>query len=440
MNLILLSGGSGKRLWPLSNDVRSKQFIKLFPSANGERESMLQRMYRGIAELDSDARIVIAASKSQVPAIHNQLGNCVGISIEPCRKDTFPAIALACGYLHEKVGISREETVVVCPADPYVDAAYFRALKKLDSLMGTADASLLLMGVEPTFPSTQYGYILPEEASELSKVKTFREKPNEETAKEYIAQGALWNAGVFAFRLGYLLDRAHEQIVFQDYDDLFEHYEDVKKISFDYAVSEKERNISVFRFAGRWDDVGSWNSLTNVMDTPVIGKGILSEDSEDSYVLNELDIPVLGIGLKNTVVSASPQGILVSDRCAASGIKSYVEAMDQRVMFAEKSWGVFHVLDVEEDSLTIKATIKAGDHMNYHSHEHRDEVWTICSGKGRVVVDGMEQAVSAGDVITIQAGCRHTIFALTDLALIEIQLGKEIRADDKIKYEWDETD
>ena len=127
MNIVLLSGGSGKRLWPLSNDIRSKQFIKIFKGADGEYESMLQRVYRQIKKCDSDATITIATSKNQVSAIHNQLGDGVGISLEPCRRDTFPAIALATAYLHDVKHIPEDEAIVVCPVDPYVDQTYFEA-------------------------------------------------------------------------------------------------------------------------------------------------------------------------------------------------------------------------------------------------------------------------------------------------------------------------
>lgn len=120
MNIILLSGGSGKRLWPLSNDIRSKQFIKIFKDDVGNYESMLQRVYRQIRTIDDGAAVTVATSKTQVSAIRNQLGDSVGISVEPCRRDTFPAIALATFYLHDVLGISAEEAVVVCPVDPYV--------------------------------------------------------------------------------------------------------------------------------------------------------------------------------------------------------------------------------------------------------------------------------------------------------------------------------
>ena len=162
MNIILLSGGSGKRLWPLSNDVRSKQFIKLFKDEAGNYESMVQRVYRQITTVDPEAKVTIATSKSQASAIKNQLGEKASICVEPCRRDTFPAIVLAAAYLHDELGVSEDEAVVVCPVDPYVDNAYYEAFKTLQGLEEQGGANLTLMGIEPTYPSEKYGYIIPE--------------------------------------------------------------------------------------------------------------------------------------------------------------------------------------------------------------------------------------------------------------------------------------
>lgn len=438
MNIVLLSGGSGKRLWPLSNDVRSKQFIKIFKTEDGNYESMVQRVYRQIQSVDKDAKVTIATSKTQVSAIHNQLGEDVGICVEPCRRDTFPAIALASAYLHDVQGVSEDEAVVVCPVDPYVNQDYFEALKELGNLAEQGSSNLVLMGIEPTYPSEKYGYIIPADKENISKVSTFKEKPDAKTAQTYIEQGALWNGGVFAYRLKYVLDKAHELIDFVDYEDLFSKYESLNKISFDYAVVEKEDNIQVMRFSGQWKDLGTWNTLTEAMEEASVGEAMFNENCENVHIVNELDVPVLCMGLKNVVISASPEGILVSDKEQSSYIKPYVDKIDQQIMFAEKSWGSFRVLDVQDESMTIKVVLNPGHCMNYHSHQRRDEVWTIISGSGRTIVDGMEQPVTVGDVITMQAGCRHTIIADTELKVIEVQLGKEISVHDKQKFELEQ--
>ena len=435
MNIILLSGGSGKRLWPLSNDVRSKQFIKIFKKEDGTYESMVQRVYRQIKEIDIDASVTIATSKNQVSSIHNQLGENVGICVEPCRRDTFPAIALASSYLKDVKHIDENEPVVVCPVDPYVENDYFEALKELSNEAEKTDANLVLMGIEPTYPSAKYGYIIPKEKEKVSDVLTFKEKPTEEVAKTYIEQGALWNGGVFAYKLKYVLEKAHELIDFTDYDDLFNKYETLNKISFDYAVVEHEPHIEVIRFKGMWKDLGTWNTLTEAMEENIIGKGELNDKCSNVHIVNEMDVPILAMGLKDVVISASSEGILVSDKEQSSYIKPFVDKYEQQVMFAEKSWGSFKVLTFDEKSMTIQVTLNKGHKMNYHSHEHRDEVWVITSGTGKTIIDGMEQNVHVGDVITMARGCKHTIVAETELKLIEVQLGEEISVNDKKKFD-----
>lgn len=438
MNIILLSGGSGKRLWPLSNDIRSKQFIKIFKNDDDSYESMVQRIYGQIQKVDKDSTVTVATSKSQVSSLHSQLGNDVGISVEPCRRDTFPAIALATAYLHDVMNVSEDEAVVVCPVDPYVDDEYFEVVKQLGDIAESGKANLVVMGMEPTYPSEKYGYVIPEDKKPVSKVITFKEKPSQEVAKSYIEQGALWNGGVFAYKLSYVLNKAHELIDFVDYKDLFNKYDTINKISFDYAVAEHEDNIAVVRYSGQWKDLGTWNTLTEAMHENVIGNAILNDTCDNVHVLNELDIPVLCMGLKDVVVSCSPEGILVSDKEQSSYIKPFVDSIEQPIMFAEKSWGEYKVLDVEDTSMTIKVTLRKGNQMNYHSHERRDEVWTIISGIGMANVNGRIFELHAGDTIKLPVGCKHTIYAQTDLELIEVQSGENISVDDKIKYNQEE--
>ena len=442
MNIILLSGGSGKRLWPLSNDIRSKQFIKIFKREDGTYESMVQRMYRQIKTVDPDATVTIATSKTQVSAINNQLGEDVGISIEPCRRDTFPAIALATAYLTDVMHVPADEAVVVCPVDPYVEEDYFEALKILCERAATGSANLVLMGMEPTYPSEKYGYIMlaadqvnePALGEIFSKVSEFREKPDLETARSYLAQGALWNGGVFAYRSSYVLNKAHELIDFTDYNDLLAKYGTLDKISFDYAVVEKEPDIEVMRFSGKWKDLGTWNTLTEAMEEPVIGEAILNDKCEDAYVINELNVPVLAMGIKNAVICASAQGILVSDMQQSSYIKPFVDKIDDRIMFSEKSWGSYRVIAVEEGSMTVMVTLNPGHGMHYHSHKLRDEVWTVISGEGTAIIDEIVYRVKPGDVLRMRAGQKHKVIADSELKIIEVQIGEEISVDDKEKF------
>lgn len=431
MQIILLSGGSGKRLWPLSNEVRSKQFLKIFKTEDGNYESMVQRIYTSLKEAIPDCNITIATAKTQVSSIFNQLEDSVDVCVEPERRDTFPAIALASQFLKDVKGEADDETVVVCPVDPYVGRDYFECIKRIGEEVRKTSANITLMGIKPTYPSEKYGYIV---ADKTGMVNEFKEKPNLEAAKKLMAEGALWNGGVFGFKLGYMIDKAHELINFKDYEDLLCKYKTLEKISIDYAVIEKEKNIKAVIFEGDWMDVGTWKTMTHVMKDHSVGNVIFDETCENTHVINELEVPVLAMGLKDVVVAASADGIIVADKHQSSYMKPYVDKIEGPTMYAEKSWGSYKVMDIEEEGITVKVTLNPGHSMNYHSHERRDESWTVISGEGVALVDGKEKKVSAGDVILLPKGCKHCLKAISLLKVMEVQVGSEIDVNDKIIY------
>ncbi len=435
MNIILLSGGSGKRLWPISNDVRSKQFIKLFKNPSGEYESMLQRVYRQAVTVDPNANITVATGEAQVGAIRNQLGDKVSISIEPCRRDTFPAIALAGAYLHDVKGVGLQEVVTVCPVDFFVDESYYELIGQMQLQVEKNNANLTVIGIEPKYPSEKYGYIIPKSIGFDSDVLEFKEKPTLQVATEYVEKGALWNAGVFSFKLGYILKKAHELIDYTDYSDLYNRYSEVTKISMDYAVVEQERNIRVLRYKGEWDDVGTWNTLTEAMPDETIGNVILDEKCENTKVLNELDIPIVCMACKDLVITASVDGILVAEKEESVNIKPYVEGLDDAVRFAEKAWGTYTILDSKTDSMIIKLEAQKGARFAYRSQGLKQETLNITHGKGKFSIDGKEEAINAGDVIRITNGCEYIISAETEMEIIELRIGDNISKDNNCVYD-----
>lgn len=430
MKLILLSGGSGKRLWPLSNDIRSKQFLKVVKSEDGEIESMVQRVYRQMQEAKLNAEISIATSLTQVESIKNQLGDKVSIVIEPQRRNTFPAIALSAAHLFYEQGCPLDETIVVLPVDPYVDAEYFATIHKLDEAVQEDAADIVLMGVQPTYPSEKYGYIIPAETDKTAnKVAEFKEKPDAVTAQKFIDRGGLWNCGVFAFRLSYLMDIVKATVDCNSYFDVERQYASFEKTSFDYAVVEKANSVACVSYSGEWKDLGTWNTLTEVMDDKPIGNAILSDDSINTHIINEMDIPLIVMGAKDMVVAASPDGILVADKEQSSYIKKYVEPMDLRPMFEERSWGDYTVLNVSVDShgnkvVTKKKHIVAGGCIEPETHDDHDEVWTVISGKAVININGRNHDVLPGDTYTIPLGTPHSLSADTDTEIIEVQINK----------------
>lgn len=438
MNIVLLSGGSGKRLWPLSNEVRSKQFLKLLCDKEGKHESMVQRVYRQITDAGIHARIVVATSASQVETIRGQLPKDVDIVVEPERRNTFPAIVLAASYLASRKKIDLEETVIVLPVDPYVDVAYFECFRKMDEEVQKGTADMVLMGITPSYPSEKYGYILQ---GEQGVVTGFKEKPDEETAARLIQEGALWNAGVFAFRLNYLMEIADQYVQNRDFDDITKHYGDLKKDSFDYEVVEKTKSLAVVPYSGEWKDIGTWNTLTEEMEEESVGYAVTGEDCVNTHVINELSIPVVALGTKNIVVAASPDGILVSDKHKSSYIKPYVENITGRPMYEERRWGEYKVYDYIQykdgtKSLTKHITVHAGMAQDYQLHHYKDEVITVVNGSGEFVIDGCLMKLSYGDTICIRRGQKHTMRAIEDLQMICVQIGEEISEEDVEVYEW----
>lgn len=449
MKLVLLSGGSGRRLWPLSNDTRSKQFLKVLESKHNEKQSMIQRVWEQINAVGLSDNAVIATSKMQRDMILNQVGDQVPLIIEPERRDTFPAIALAASYLYT-TGASRDEVISVLPVDPFVEVDFFNRIKDLEKTLVESNANLALMGVKPSYASSKYGYIVPTEGerieNEYYQVSEFIEKPSEVSAENLIQRNALWNCGVFAFKLGYVLDILEKKGLPLDYEELILKYNELPKISFDYEVVEKSNHIVAIPYDGSWKDLGTWNTLTEEMATNKIGKGILSEDNTNTNLVNELDIPITVIGTTNLVIAASHDGILVADKSSSPKIKEIIGGISQPPMYEERLWGWSRVLDYVKyeggpEMVTKRICINAGKNSTYHFHNLRDEVWTIVKGEGELALNDHITRVKAGDTIHLPMGKKHGIKAITDLEFIEVQTGLSITEEDftRLYFTWEEV-
>lgn len=452
MQLILLSGGSGKRLWPISNDSFSKQFLRLLPSPDGTRESMIQRVIRQIKESGLKANITIATGENQRDVITSQLGEAADMVTEPERRDTFPAIALASLYLNLEKGCDPNEVVVVTPCDHYADAEYFISIGKMARAVEDGAADLLLMGICPSYPSVKYGYIMPKEnraysgsqtTPRIMQVGSFIEKPDIERAKELIAGGALWNCGVFAFKLGYLLKIAGQFTKAESFEQARAEYGNFPKISFDYQVVEKAGSVAVIPLKGMWKDIGTWDALSEVIGSSVIGNGLLDEHAKNTNIINRLDIPCVCIGADNLVIAAGPDGILIVDKYDCEEVKSHLSAFEARPMYEERRWGTYKVIECftstdNTRSLTKHLCIVAGKSISYQRHLHRAEVWTILEGKGTLVHNGEVREVKKGEVIHIEKGEMHAIKAVTELHILEVQIGDLLDESDieRFDYEW----
>ena len=447
MQLVLLSGGSGKRLWPLSNNARSKQFLSLLEKEDGTMESMLQRVVRQARLANLTENITLAANASQQDIIFNQLGDTINLVTEPERRDTFPAIALAASFLKLAKQCSDDEVVVIMPCDPYTELGYFETIGKMVECVKANVADLVLMGIAPTYASEKYGYVVPVNSNEddndyYRMVSRFTEKPSVDKAEKLLKENAYWNGGVFAFRLGYMMNIVKKYMTRDSFEETRARYSEFPKISFDYEVAEKAESVAVVPFNGEWKDLGTWNTLTDELHKPVIGNAVMGAHCENTHVINELQNPIFVDGLKDVVVAACPDGILVCGKEHSEDIKKLVENLTPRPMYEERRWGTYRVLDDSyyadgRHSLTKSITLKEGKNISYQIHHHRSETWTFVQGEGIFVIDGQEKKVKAGDTVVIPVEHWHAIKALAELTFIEVQSGNPLIEEDIERTEWE---
>lgn len=332
MKIILLSGGSGKRLWPLSGDINSKQFLKIMKNSSGDMMSMLQNTVAQLGRLGLLEDTLVTASAQQADLIEEQIGQAIPCLSEPERRDTFPAIALASAYLHSMADVSGDEVILVMPVDGKADISFYERAAELEqNLDAHPHIQLGLVGAIPTFPSEQYGYIQSHEpaSDDFRTVSGFKEKPAAAAAARLIEENALWNCGVFAFRLRYMIEHLQERGFPTMYSALRSQYASLPMRSFDYEVVEHEPHIACLQYDGKWQDMGNWHAIADTMDEPVTGKGLKDSASSNTHILNDLSIPVLVSGIEDAIIVAGTEGILVCSKERAPAIKQLVEQVRQ---------------------------------------------------------------------------------------------------------------
>lgn len=448
MYCVLLSGGSGKRLWPLSNDARPKQYLKLVNREVNSMEhcSMIQRVWEQLENAGLDKNTVITAGEEQRELIKSQIKNAK-IAIEPMRRDTFGAVLLSCAFLYNQAGAKEDDYAVIMPVDPYTESAYFETMKQLEAVMKISGAEVGLMGAVPSYPSTKYGYILPGESKETYfEVQGFSEKPDIKRAEELFEQGALWNCGVFCVRIGAMLEKAKEYGLPTSYESMCMQYEKLPKNSFDYEVLEKAQKLVMVKYEGFWKDLGTWDSMAEQMSTDCIGNVVLDDFCKNTQVINELQAPVVVMGAENLVVVAAQDGILVTDKSQAARVKEVTGSFIFKPMFEERRWGTLETLDDSRTdgiaSLTRKIKIYDGLTSSYHYHKKRDEIWTILNGSGELILEGSKIMLTPGKAICIRKNQRHAVKAFRDFEYIEIHVGTAVGNDDihRITFDWDEIE
>ena len=446
MKIVLLSGGSGQRLWPLSNDAYSKQYIKFidhdlgiseefYVSSKSEKCSMLQRVYEQLSAVGLGDDVIIAASEAQKEIIMSQLGDRVKVSVEPVRRDTFPAVVIASAFAKDECKVSEDEVITIVPVDPYVNIDYFHKIIELSEKVSKEDDAIGLLGAKPTYPSEKYGYIRGEKCADGFGVEGFAEKPSKEYAEELIADGALWNCGVFSFKIKTVTKWIEKYNVPFDYNELFktENYEKLRKTSFDYEVLEHWEKIIAAIYEGMWKDIGTWNTLAEEMNDKVVGKVTIDETSSNCNVISTLDTPLIVMGAKDMVVVASRDGILVSDKAQSSYLKEQLTKVEIVPHFEERAWGTIKTIDrMVEDGIGVKTNIVkmlSGKKTSWHRHLRHKEIITVILGEGTLSINGTPVKLTTGMNFTVNEGVLHQIEAETDLKYVEILMG-DIESDD----------
>lgn len=413
---------------------------------------MLQRIWRQLDESDLQEHTRIATCREQVELLQRQVGTKAPLIIEPEQRDTFAAIALSAAYLYSIAGVSLCETIIVIPVDAYVDSDFFSCIRGLPKLNRESRSELLMVGTRPSYPSEQYGYIVPEtkrhrddEGMYEQLVHTFKEKPYEAEASLLIKAGALWNSGIYAFQLDFMINMLMKRGLPIHYEELYKQYSKMPKLSFEVEVTQKISSRSVIEYDGDWKDLGTWKTLSEELAFESLGMGEISDDSEQSQIINELDIPISIIGLSNVIVAASLDGILVTSKNADSELNAKLKMMNERPKYEERRWGHSKVIDSTILSsgihcVTKRVFIAAGQNVSYQMHFKRRESWTIVSGEGVLILDDVYRHVEPGDTVAIPERTRHSLRAITDVELIEVQTGKQSNEDDIIRLgtTWDE--
>ena len=326
MYIILLSGGKGKRMWPISSSTHPKQYIKMVDNplsdSSNEPVSMLQRIWFQLKKTGLHKNTIITTNISQSAIIKEQIESSVKIAIEPDSRDTYPSILLSVSYLKEHLNALNEDFVCVLPVDSYTDNSFFQSIIKLEELLKTTHSQVALIGATPKTPSSKYGYILlNEDMGEYFKVSSFKEKPSKLQAKKLISDGCLWNCGVACFKIGTILKHAEKKNIPMDYETLCKIYNILPKNSFDKEFLETAKDIIALKFHKNWLDIGTWCGISERISTKNIGNAFQHKSCENTTIINKLPQQIITIGCKNLIVVASEEGILITEKESSSKLK-----------------------------------------------------------------------------------------------------------------------
>lgn len=413
MKIVLLSGGKGKRLWPLSTDNVPKQFVPLFNDAS----SMLKKTYNLVLKNYSKEDIYVATGVNYKNDVLFELKNFKNFIFEPAYIGTFGAILNIAVYLSEIEKIPYDEIISVIPIDHDVDDDFYKILISAEKMIESKNSDICLVGITPTFPSTQYGYI----TYSNNYVLSFKEKPDVNFATNLIAENALWNSGIVNFKLKKIIEIAKKYLNYFSYEDFVKKYTSLPHRSFDTEVLEKEDNLLVIPCNEHWNDLGTWDMLASKISV---------SDEYNTNIINFEEKSIVNEGIKDAIIINTK-----------NGLKLIEKRYDKEVF---RKWGYYKVLNIFDTDLfhikIKKLTILNNKNISYQYHNYRFEEWFILKGTGEVIIDGEYKKINTGDIIKVNKNSNHSVRALQTLEIVEIQYStKEVEEDDivRIEYDWE---
>lgn len=390
MKIVLLSGGVGKRLWPISTEEIPKQYIKL-----KHNETMLMSTYKKVSHI-SDS-IYVATQKTQSDIVRKQLGNKIPIIDEPSLRGTFGAIMNITEYLKYKENILGNEIIVAIPVDHSVSANFYDIIKEIPKYLSD-NADFCIIGIKPKYASTQFGYMIEKN----NIVINFVEKPTEQMANELINNGAYWNSGILAFRLMTTDKILSKYLDITCYEEFSKKYNSLPKNSFDKEILEKSKKICMIKSNEQWDDLGTWNHLSDF---------ISNSDEYNTNIINTENKKILNNGVKDSIIINTSNGIALYPK------------NDDRVHYSTGySYKDFYHLNSENDKFKIKY-LKFDDNKSayYQNYSHCDEIWNVISGSGLVTIDKKTRRLEFGVSLKIAELQKLHLKEIKKLEVIGIQ-------------------
>ncbi|MBI5743855.1 MAG: mannose-1-phosphate guanylyltransferase/mannose-6-phosphate isomerase [Elusimicrobia bacterium] len=457
MKAVILAGGSGTRLWPVSRYGLPKQFIKL----NGGKSLLCQTVERLAAVVplhdiyvitNEDYRFHVQADlRSVSPTIENN------VILEPVGRNTAPAIALVMKYCQEKLKCAKDEVIFICPSDHIIEPIEKFARYARQAETAAKAGSIVTFGIKPSRPETGYGYIKkggkPSADGGVFKVEKFAEKPDLKTAGKYLADGNYyWNSGMFAFTIGTMLAefKAYAPEISrkmpQKLAKMTADFKNMPSISIDYAVMEKSRKAAVLPIDILWSDVGSWDSLDEVIkpdgDGNVKVGDILALDTKRTIMMGEKRL-ISTIGLKDLIIIDTTDALLIARRGQAQRVKEVVDILKERKrkevvehITTYRPWGSYTILEEGPRYKIKRIVVKPSQKLSHQLHYHRSEHWIIVRGTAKVTVGGKASIIHENESTYVPKSTEHRLEnpGKVPLEMIEVQNGEYVGEDDIVRF------